>query len=60
MLGTTHQIRMLLSQLENNIRILLKEREQYAPLVEKLKARIIELENEQLKLNTKSEDTISN
>lgn len=37
---------MTLSGLEDNIRTLLKEREQYAPEVEKLKARIAELEKE--------------
>lgn len=58
MLGTTHQIRMLLSQLENNIRILLKEREQYAPEVENMKKEIEELKKENQELKTKLENSV--
>lgn len=58
MLTQTKQIKMLLSNLENNIRTLLQEREKYAPEIEKLKSRIIELEkeNEELRLKIKSEE----
>jgi phage host-nuclease inhibitor protein Gam len=58
MLGTTHQIRMLLSQLENNIRILLKEREKYAPEVENMKKEIEELKKENQELKTKLENSV--
>lgn len=60
MLTQTKQIKMLLSNLENNIRTLLQEREKYAPEVEKLRKEIEELkqENETLKakLDNISED----
>lgn len=56
MLSQTRQIRMLLSQLENNIRVLLKEREQYAPEVEKMKKEIEELKKENQELKTKLEN----
>lgn len=60
MLTQTRQIRMILSQLENNIKVVQQEREQYAPEIEKLRKEIEELkkENETLKskLDNISED----